>query len=109
MYTVGYVMKLKPGGYAGYKKAHDELWPEIDASMADHGVSMAIYRHEGLLFLFACAPTQADWQASRDYAILEEWKQYMRTFLADGPDGGVLLEPLEEAFVFGMFAAGAGT
>lgn len=107
MYSAGYVMKLKPGGYAGYKKAHDELWPEIDASMADHGVSMAIYRCGDRLFLFACAPTRADWEASRDYPILEEWKQYMRTFLDDGADGQVLLEPLEEAFVFGMFGEGA--
>ena len=53
-------MKLRPGGYDGYKKAHDELWPEIATSMSDHGVSMAIYRFGDRLMLFACAPTEAD-------------------------------------------------
>jgi L-rhamnose mutarotase len=105
MYSAGFVMRLKPDGYAGYKKAHDELWPDIARSMSDHGVSMTIYRHGEFLFLFACAPTEADWDASRQYPILAEWTTYMREFLADGDDGELLFEPLEEAFVFGMFDA----
>ena len=103
MYSTALVMRLRPGGYPGYKKAHDELWPEINRSMADHGVSMGIYRHGDLLFLFACAPTEADWEASREYPILEEWTKYMREFLDDGDDGELFFEPLEEAFVFGLF------
>ena len=104
MYSIGCVMKLRPDGYSGYKKAHDELWPEIADSMSDHGVSMAIYRCDNQLFLFACAPTEADWQASREYEILDKWKQYMRDFLEDNEEGTDLyFEELPPAFHFGMF------
>ena len=97
-------MKLRPDGYAGYKKAHDELWPEIAASMSDHDVSMAIYRCSDRLFLFACAPTEADWDASRQYEVLETWKQYMRDFLEDDDEGADLyFEELPAAFHFGLF------
>ena len=97
-------MKLRPDGYEGYKKAHDELWPEIAASMSDHGVSMAIYRCGDRLFLFACASTEADWDASRQYEVLEKWKQYMREFLEDNDQATDLyFEELPAAFHFGLF------
>ncbi len=104
MYSTGFVMKLRPDGYDGYKKAHDELWPEIAASMSDHDVSMAIYRCSDRLFLFACSPTEADWDASREYEVLEKWKDYMREFLEDNDEGTDLyFEELPAAFHFGLF------
>ena len=104
MYSTGCVMKLRPNGYDGYKKAHDELWPEIAASMSDHDVSMAIYRCSDRLFLFACSPTEADWDASREYEVLEKWKDYMREFLEDNDEGTDLyFEELPAAFHFGLF------
>ena len=45
--------KLKPGCYAEYKKAHDELWPEIASPMRDGGVAMIIYHYKRRLFLHA--------------------------------------------------------
>ena len=104
MYSTGFVMKLRPDGYDGYKKAHDELWPEIAASMSDHDVSMAIYRCSDSLFLFACSPTGAAWDASREYEVLEKWKDYMREFLEDNDEGTDLyFEELPAAFHFGLF------
>ena len=29
MYSIGLGLKLRPGSYAGYKKAHDEAWPDL--------------------------------------------------------------------------------
>ena len=104
MYATGCVMKLRPDGYGGYKKAHDELWPEIAASMSDHDVSMAIYRCSDRLFLFACSPTEANRDASREYEVLEKWKDYMREFLEDNDEGTDLyFEELPAAFHFGLF------
>ena len=43
MFTIAESFCLKPGCYDEYKRAHDELWPDIAKSMAEHDVSMAIY------------------------------------------------------------------
>ena len=44
MYSIGLATTLRPGAYAEYKQAHDDLWPDLAATMADNNVSMAIYR-----------------------------------------------------------------
>ena len=58
MFSIGSVMTLKPGGYAGYKKAHDEIWPDLAEVISAAGVSMAIYKHGDLLFVHGVAPAR---------------------------------------------------
>lgn len=96
-------MSLRPGAYDRYKAAHDALWPEIAASMADHHVSMAIYRDAARLFLFAAAPTEADWQQSRQAPALARWDAQMAQFLETGTDGKIAFTRLPKAFGFGEF------
>ena len=105
MYSIGLAMTLRPGAYAEYKKAHDELWPEIADSMSDNDVSMAIYRFGENLVIHAVAPTEADWNKSRDVPILEKWFEYMSTLLATNQEGEIIFEDLPEAFAFGIFKA----
>ena len=103
MYSIGMALTLRPGAYAEYKKAHDDLWPEIAASMADNDVSMAIYRFGENLIIHAVAPTEADWDKSREAAILEKWFEYMSTLLQTDDKGEIIFEDLPEAFAFGIF------
>ena len=103
MYSIGLAMTLCPGAYAEYKKAHDELWPEIADSMSDNDVSMAIYRFGENLVIHAVAPTEADWNKSRDVPILEKWFEYMSTLLQTDDKGEIIFEDLPEAFAFGIF------
>jgi len=103
MFTTGMTFSLKPGCFDEYKKAHDNLWPEIDASMADNDVSMAIYRFGDRLFLFATAPTEEDWDKSRQHPALERWHEYMATLMVTDDNGHAIFEELAEAFLFGMF------
>ena len=103
MYSLGLAMRLRPGGYAEYKRAHDELWPEVARSMSDNHVSMAIYRYAESLIIHAVAPTEADWLKSREVPILEQWMAYMATLIETDAEGQVDFEDLEEAFSFGLF------
>ena len=105
MFSIGLVMKLKPGGYPGYKEAHDKLWPEIARSMRDNSVSMSIYRFEDRLFLHAVAPTEEDWKQSRNVEVLDRWSEYMSTQLETDAEGNITFDELPEAFAFGMFKA----
>ena len=104
MYSTGLKLKLREGAFEGYRKAHDELWPELADGMNRCGISMAIYRDGQNLFVFATAPTQAQWKASREDPALERWNQHMKQFLETDPGGGLAVEELEQAFGFGDFA-----
>ncbi len=95
-------MRLRPGGYPGYKKAHDEIWPELAELISGSGVSMAIYRHGDLLFVHGVAPTEEDWHAVRG-GVVERWMQWMTEFLETDESGASVVTPLEEAFSIGIF------
>lgn len=103
MFSIGYVMQLKPGQYHRYKEAHDNLWPEIAKSMSDNQVSMSIYRFKEFLFLHAVAPTVADWNKSRDHPDLPKWSEYMSEFLEQDEKGEAVFSQLSEVFAFGNF------
>ena len=103
MFSIGYVMRLKPGQYEGYKEAHDNLWPEIAESMSDNNVSMSIYKHEDLLFLHAVAPTEEEWDRSREHPDLPRWAEFMGEFLDQDEAGEIFFSELPEAFAFGTF------
>ena len=81
----------------------DELWPEIANSMSDNEVSMAIYKFNENLIIHAVAPTEEDWDKSREAPILEKWFEYMSTLLATDDSGDIIFEDLPEAFAFGIF------
>lgn len=103
MYTTCLKLKLKPGCYEGYKKAHDELWQELAEGMRRCGVNMAIYRDDQNLIVFAAAPTEADWLRSRQDPILGEWNVHMTQFLETDDSGGITFTKLEKSFGFGEF------
>ena len=105
MYSIGMAMTLRPEAYDEYKKAHDELWPEIADSMSVNDVSMAIYKFNENLIIHAVAPTEEDWDKSREAPILEKWFEYMSTLLVTDDSGDIIFEDLPEAFAFGIFKA----
>ena len=103
MFSIGLGLKLRPGCYEPYKKAHDECWPEILDAMRANGVSMVIYRSGNRLFLHATAASEADWLKSLQGPRRDEWNQFMANYLETDADGNIVFETLERAFVFGDF------
>jgi L-rhamnose mutarotase len=103
VFTIALTMRLRPGALAGYRQAHDQLWPEIARSMSDHGVSMAIYHEGGRLLLFATAPSEAGWNRSRQEPKLAEWDARMTAFLVPSEAGRIDFGAPEKVFGFGDF------
>jgi L-rhamnose mutarotase len=103
MYTIGLALKLRPGKYDGYKRAHDDLWPELAEGMRVNDVSMAIYRDANRLFIFATAPSEAHWDRSRQDPILADWDKRMCEFLEIDENGKLAFTLLPKAFGFGEF------
>ena len=106
MYSTGQTYQLKPGFYEQYKKAHDELWPELAEAMAARGVNMVIYHYGDRLFLYATAPSQEHFEQSHAGGKAQEWLDYMATMMVTGEDGKTIVEEMEMAFSFGAFKAG---
>lgn len=103
MYSIGLALTLRPGAYEGYKKAHDELWPELAEGMRANHVSMAIYRDGDRLFVFASAPSEADWNRSREDPVPAMWDAEMTRFLEADSAGKLAFTLLPKAFGFGEF------
>ena len=103
MFTIALTMQLRPGCLAGYRKAHDELWPEIARGMRDNGVNMAICHQDGQLFLFATAPSKDHWDRSRQDPMLAKWDARMTEFLESSEPGKIDFRLAEKVFGFGEF------
>ena len=103
MFSVVLTMRLKPGCLGAYRKAHDELWPEIARSMSENEVSMAIFHEDGRLFVFATAPSEAHWQRSRQEPALARWDARMTGFLESNVPGKIAFQHPEKVFGFGEF------
>ena len=104
MYKSAMTFALRPGCYDEYKRAHDELWPEIADALRENVVSMVIHYYKDRLFLFATAPSQKAMEQSHAGEVMRHWQAYMATLMVTDAEGKTLVDPLETAFVFGDFA-----
>jgi L-rhamnose mutarotase len=94
-----WVMKLKPGQEAEYKRKHDEIWPEMVALLKSQGIhNYTIYRHG--LTLFAYYEKDGEALAIRREADPVElrWRKWMEPHMETLPDSTPVVEPVEEVF-----------
>ena len=103
MFTLVLTMRLKAGCLEAYRKAHDELWPEIARGMRDNEISMAIFHESGQLFVFATAPSEAHWQHSRQEPALARWDAMITGFVESDGAGKIAFQHPEKVFGFGEF------
>lgn len=97
-----WVMKLKPGNEALYKKRHEELWPEMRQLMEQGAVvSFSIYRYGLLLFAYQDlrdSSANAEVEATPD--VVWRWWESMAPLMETNADFSPLQEPVEEMFHF---------
>ena len=104
MYTIGMTYRLKdPDLYPDYKKAHDELWPEMEEAMRVDEVNMIIYHHHGRLFLFATAPSKEHLDRSHEGPVAVRWLEFMATMMVTDDRGKSVVDEMDQAFAFGEF------
>ena len=103
MQKIAFVMTLKPGFEAEYKKRHDDLLPELAVELKKAGVSdYSIYLHQPSLKLFAVLKrtdnhTMDDLPAT---AAVKKWWAYMADIMDTNPDNSPVVENLEQVFHF---------
>ena len=94
-------MKLKPGVVAEYKKRHDEIWPELAATLKAAGVSdYSIFFDEQTLTLFAVQKLSEGHTAAQlaDSPIVRKWWDYMAPLMETHADNSPIVTPLNEVF-----------
>jgi len=95
---VAFVMKLKPGCEDVYRKKHDEIWPELVASIHEQGIrNYSIHRYGLLLFAYLERDTPADPDRPHDAITLKWWKM-MEPYMEYNDDGTPWQAPTEEMF-----------
>jgi len=96
-----FLMKLKPGFEAEYKKRHDEIWPELSRELTKAGVSdYSIYLDERTGYLFAVQKLSETNTAAHlpETAIVKKWWAYMKDIMDSNPDNSPVALPLTEVF-----------
>jgi len=104
MQRVGFTFKIKPELKAEYKKAHDEIWPELAKAINDYGMhNYSIYfRKDGTLFAYL--EVDGDFKEQMlelsKLKVNEKWQKYMDKYFVkeDKSILGPETEMLEEVF-----------
>jgi L-rhamnose mutarotase len=96
-----FIMHLKPGREAEYKKRHDEIWPELKAELRKAGVSdYSIYLDRKTSTLFAyqiLADDAADGELAKK-EIVKKWWHTMKDIMDTNTDESPVSDPLVEVF-----------
>jgi L-rhamnose mutarotase len=92
-----WIMTLKPGCEAEYKRRHDAIWPELAEAIRAGGVtSFTIYRHG--LALFAYQEYQADVAPAEPPPVMWLWWREMAELMETEADLRPKRTPIEEVF-----------
>lgn len=102
MYSMGFVLKLKPGCYDEYKRRHDDIWPEMAALMSDNDMTNVIYRFDDWLFVYGTAPSKEAWERVDMDPLSAKWNEYMLDVLEVDSSGQIFCRQLPLAFEFGV-------
>ena len=96
-----FLMKLKPGNVAEYKRRHDEIWPELATLLRDSGIhDYSIFLHEETLHLFAVLKLRES--NAREqlplHPLMRKWWDHMKDLMYTHPDGRPMEWPLVPVF-----------
>jgi L-rhamnose mutarotase len=104
MQRIGLTFRIKPELKAGYKKAHDEIWPELAQEITRHGIRnySIFFRQDGTLFSYFEVDGNYE-EIVAEMAKLEigkKWQKYMDEYFIKEDESiiGPEVVSLEEVF-----------
>lgn len=106
MDRIAKVFKIKPEMKAGYKKAHDEIWPELVAEIKKAGIKSysIFFRKDGTLFSYIEVDNINDYLKKSKESVQSElsikWEKHMNKYFVEVNDitKEPVTEDLEEVF-----------
>jgi len=73
-------MQLNVGQAEEYKRRHDELWPDLEAMLKDHGVhnySISLLEETNQLFAYAEIESEEKWNSIPETEVCQRWWKFM--------------------------------
>ena len=99
MYSIGLGLKLRPGSYSGYKKAHDEIWPELVELTNSSGVqNYSIFLHGQTLFAYLETEDPEAIDTMKDNELTWKWWRYMQPLMECNEDASPVIEVIPQVF-----------
>lgn len=105
------IMKVFEGCHEEYQRRHDELWPEMEAMLLEHGMNTySIFLDAGTHTLFAYLEIADEqlWAKTADTEICRKWWDYMKDIMETHEDHSPVSRDLPEVFNLrtSMFSGG---
>jgi L-rhamnose mutarotase len=104
MMRIGFRMSVHAGQEAEYERRHRPIWPELEATLVEHGVreySIFIDPSTGDLFGYAVLESEERWRAIGQTEVCRRWWASMRPLMPSNPDDSPVSTPLREVFRLG--------
>ncbi|GAB3641500.1 L-rhamnose mutarotase [Spirosoma arcticum] len=101
MEEIAFIMKLKPGTETEYERRHDEIWPELSATLTEAGIrdySIYLDRSTGTLFAVQKRLASHTADALPMLPLMQRWWAYMADLMETNPDFSPMVTPLERVF-----------
>jgi L-rhamnose mutarotase len=101
MLRKAFVMKVSPAAHAEYRRRHDAIWPELAATLRDHGVlsySIFLDAARSLLFAYLEVESIERWEAIAATDVCRRWWAFMRDIMETNPDHSPVAENLAQVF-----------
>ncbi len=94
-----FAMRLKPGGLAGYKKHHDNIWRELVDEIERSGIAqITIFENDPVLVLYSEIADPDAWDRLWATEVHTRWGAVMNDFMAVDETGAPDFSELREVF-----------
>ena len=101
MIVKAFRMRVHPQHVAEYERRHNPIWPELEATLREHGVSRyCIFLDDATSDLFAYAEIDSEerWQAIAATDVCRRWWQSMQALMPSNPDTSPESRDLRQVF-----------
>lgn len=94
-----FLMRLKPGGLAEYRRHHDEIWPELVAAIEASGIArITIYEADPDLVLVSEIADEGAWDRLWATEVHGRWGALLNPYMEIGEGGAPQVRALTEIF-----------
>ena len=95
------MMTVDPGKASEYERRHQEIWPEMEDTLREHGViTYSIFLDTVGLRLFAYVEVESEekWEAISRSPVCQRWWAYMKDIMPCNPDNSPISQEMREVF-----------
>jgi L-rhamnose mutarotase len=101
MIRKAFVMQVNSDCHEEYRRRHNPIWPELEATLKSHGVhnySIFLDPQTSQLFGYVDIEDEARWNAIARTEICRKWWAHMRDIMPSNPDNSPVAKNLREVF-----------